>query len=301
MARRYRILALDGGGMRGVFTASALAGLERDLQISLTDHVDLIVGTSTGGIIGLGLAAGKSAAEMRDFYETHGPTIFNRPRGISRLWRPKYDRSVLDQVLQQEFGDATLNDLSTSVCITAHELVAGTTRVWKDDHHGDLAGGGDQLVWKIAAATSAAPTYFAPVQLGAQDSHIDGGVWAPNPAMVGVVEAFRYADRERDDIRLLSIGTTSRPFRISSHGETASMGTVGWARKARELFLGGGVSTASDHQARLLLPDDAYLRLDHERSAHIALDDVEACRSLQELGEQVARTNRSRVRELLTT
>lgn len=299
MTRPYRILALDGGGMRGIFTASALAALEGHLDQSLVDHFDLVVGTSTGGIIGLGLAAGKSATEMRDFYEAHGPEIFKRPRRLSRLWRPKYDRSALDKALRSEFGVATLNDLSTSVCITAHELVAGTTRVWKDDHHGDLAEGGSQLVWKVAAATSAAPTYFEPVQVGAADSHVDGGVWANNPAMVGIVEAFRYADCERQDIRLLSVGTTSRPFRVRSHSQAVSMGAMAWARHAKELLLGGGTTTAADHQARLLLPDGAYLRLDHDRPTHVALDDVAACRSLRELGEQVARSHRSAVRGLL--
>jgi patatin-like phospholipase/acyl hydrolase len=297
------VLSLDGGGMLGIFAAAALAQLERDLSIRIADHVDLIVGTSTGGIIGLGLAAGKSAEEMRDFYANEGSRIFAHPRMLPRrlLRRPKYDRGVLDEVLQREFGELRLNDLSTPVCITAHELVAGTTRVWKDDHHAQLTGGGDQLVWKVAAATSAAPTFFAPVQLGAADSHVDGGIWANNPAMVGITEAVRYAGRDLADIRLLSIGTTSRPFKVRDHEQALRMGLLPWLREARELLLGGSVSMASDKQAELLLAPGNYLRIDSERATKVSLDDYKGCRGLREVGEQVARVNRQRVSDLLDT
>lgn len=297
----YRILSLDGGGMRGIFTAAVIAQLEQDIGVRLADHVDLIVGTSTGGIIGLGLAAGKTGEQMRDFYANEGARIFARPRSLPRrLRKPKYDRRALDEVLQREFGDQRLNDLSTPVCITAHELVAGTTRVWKDDHHHELSGGGDLLVWKVAAATAAAPTYFAPVQLGAADSHVDGGIWANNPALVGITEAVRYAGRSLDEIRLLSIGTTTRTFQIQDHDHACRMGLIAWLKEARELLLGGGVSMASDKQAELLLPPGAYLRLNSERATHVPLDDYEKCAGLREVGAQVARLHRQQVRTLLS-
>jgi patatin-like phospholipase/acyl hydrolase len=158
----YRILALDGGGLRGIFTAAVLSEAERVYGPAFLERFDLLVGTSTGGIIALGLSSGRSCADMLEFYRDVGPTIFAKARRIRRLWGPKYDRSTLDAVLKQEFGDETrMNDLEKSVCITAYELVRGTTRVWKDDHHRDLSFGGDRLVWKVAAATSAAPTYFS--------------------------------------------------------------------------------------------------------------------------------------------
>jgi uncharacterized protein len=267
--------------------------------VRLVHHVDLIVGTSTGGIIGLGRAAGKSGAELLRFYKEDGPRTFGRPRRLRWLWRPKYDRRRLDEVLQREFGDQRLNDLERAVCITAHELVAGTTRVWKDDHHPELKGGGDQLVWKVAAATAAAPTYFAPVQVTNADSHVDGGIWANNPAMVGIVEAVRYAGRDLDSIRMLSVGTTSRAFQVPDHDHARHMGLVAWFREARELLLGGSTSMASTNQARLLLPDGAFLRIDYDRATDARLDDWRGCSALEELGEQAARQRRSEVQGLL--
>lgn len=302
----YRVLSLDGGGMRGIFTASVIATIEEDIGGRLADHLDLIVGTSTGGIIGLGLASGKSGQEMLDFYAEHGESIFRKPRLLGGwrktargLFRPKYDRAPLDEILQAEFGDARLNDLNTAVCITAHELVAGTTRVWKDDHHADLHGGGDQLIWKVAAATSAAPTYFAPVQLSPHDSHVDGGVWANNPAMVGITEGVRYAERQLSEIRLLSVGTTIRNFQVANPAHAENMGLLSWLRKARELLLSDSTSMAADRQAKLLLADGNYLRLNDQSAGHVALDDWRGCAALREVGAQTARTNRQAVRDVL--
>jgi uncharacterized protein len=295
-----RILALDGGGMRGIFTAAYLVGLEDALGRPLIDIVDLVVGTSTGGIIALGLASGRPADKMLRFYTEHGPEIFEKPRPLWQRLRnkPKYDRAPLDRVLQEKFGEIVMNDLQKHVCITSHELVAGTTRVFKDDHAPGLHWGGDQLVWKVAAATAAAPTFFAPMQLNDQDSHVDGGIWANNPAMVGITEAVRYYERDLKDIRLLSVGTTSAVFRVKNHAEAVQLGLIGWARKMTDL-LQGTVSMAADRQAQLLLPDRHYLRVDDELAEKIPLDDVEACRPLQERGAQKARTTLAQVKQLL--
>ena len=152
VTKPFRILALDGGGLRGIFTAAVLCEAARVFGPAFMQSVDLLVGTSTGGIIALGLAAGKTPADMLNFYQDAGPRIFGNPRKIGQLWSPKYDRGPLDDLLRKEFGESTkMNDLQKPVCISAYELVHGTTRVWKDDHHKDLSFGGDQLVWKVAA------------------------------------------------------------------------------------------------------------------------------------------------------
>jgi patatin-like phospholipase/acyl hydrolase len=295
----YHILALDGGGLRGIFTTAVLVEAEDAFGESFLASFDLLVGTSTGGVIALGLASGRTCHEILDFYRTLGPKIFSRPRRIRRLIRPKYDRAPLDLVLRQYFGEALrLNDLIMPVCITAHELVSGGNRVIKDDHSPELRWGGDQLVWKVAAATAAAPTYFAPVQLSSEDSHVDGGVWGNNPAMVGIVEAIRYADRDLADIRLLSIGTTSRSLRVRNHKEALKMGLLQWMPKGLDL-LQGSSSMAADNQARLLLGDNRYLRLDSDSARKVNVDDVRQCLPLQEWGHDVGRKNVALIGRLL--
>jgi hypothetical protein len=210
---------------------------------------------------------------------------------------PKYDRTELDVALQQEFGALTLNELRTPVCITAHELTTGTPRVWKDDHAKGLHGGGDLPVWKVAAASSAAPTYFAPVRLHATDVHVDGGVWGNNPAMVGLAEAVRYFDRDLSQIRLLSVGTTGKPLRVATMRKSRHMGCLQWAFKVLPL-LQGSSSLAIDRQVRLLLGSN-YLRLDDERPEKVALDDVRSFQRLEEWGRDLARNSKSTVSTLL--
>lgn len=295
----YRVLALDGGGLRGIFTAAVLAEAEAAYGPEFLQRFDLIAGTSTGGILALGLASGRTCADMLRFYREVGPRIFASPRRLRQVFRPKYERRVIDDILRNEFGAATLmNDLQTPVCITAYELVSGTNRVWKDDHSVELRGGGDLPVWKVAAATSAAPTYFSPVQLHAADSHIDGGVWGNNPAMVGVTEAVRYASRDLSDIRLLSVGTTSQGLRVDSHVVAATMGLAHWSRRVLTL-LQSSSSSANANQARLLLGDAHYLRIDSERTRTIKLDDASQCHPLEEWGHNEGRLHVASIGRLL--
>lgn len=168
----------------------------------------------------------------------------------------------------------------------------------KDDHSSELHWGGELPVWRVAAATSAAPTYLAPVQLDGADSHVDGGIWGNNPAMVGIVEAVRYARQQLSAIRLLSIGTTSSVFRVESHRIASRMGLGAWATKALQL-LQGSAATAVDNQARLLLGDGHYVRLDSESNGRVALDDISACEPLEAWGRDVGRRNVGPVRRLL--
>src|SRR5262245_37057247 len=101
-----RILSLDGGGIKGVFPASFLAELEQNLDRPIGDYFDLIVGTSTGGIIALGLGLGLSAKEVLSFYEDHGPRIFAGRRwwrAVRRLGAAKYDRAPLDAAVREVF------------------------------------------------------------------------------------------------------------------------------------------------------------------------------------------------------
>ena len=164
---------------------------------------------------------------MLDIYRNHGDEIFSGSWPGRALLMPKYSRAGFDRVLKREFGDLRMRDLKTPTCITAYEVVSGQTRVFKTAHAPDLYWGHDQLVWKVAAATSAAPTYFGPVQFTEEDAHVDGGVWANNPSMIAITEAVRRFDRDLEEIRLLSVGTVSPRARIKSFGAARRMG---WPR-----------------------------------------------------------------------
>src|SRR5262245_50915596 len=115
--RHFRILALDGGGIRGIFTASFLATVEDLLPGRVCEYFDLVVGTSTGGIIGLAVAFGIPARRVLDLYLERGPRIFARPRGLGMLLRPKYGNRLLARSLREIFGDRAINEALIPICI----------------------------------------------------------------------------------------------------------------------------------------------------------------------------------------
>lgn len=298
----FRLLALDGGGIRGLFSAACLDHLEQHTGKRLADYFDLIVGTSTGAIIALGLSSGMSAAEVLRFYQEQGPHIFAGGRGwFGQLFRPKYNNRRLIEALQTTFGDQTMNDLKVPVCIASYELVQGIPRVFKDDHHPDLHWGGGLTVWKVAAASSAAPLVFPAVQVQDQDSHIDGGIWANNPIMVGLTEAGCYFDRQFDDVLALSIGTGTQAFRLDRN-RSAALGWIGWGRDKRIVNAVFDAQSQSAHwAAKLLLPPEQYIRIDADLSSSIPLDNYRAAQPLIERGAQAGRMHKTQVDRLFLT
>ena len=135
------------------------------------------------------------------------------------------------------------------------------------------------------------------MQLHDVDSHIDGGVWSNNPNLIGITEAIRYFDRPLQDIRLLSIGTTSRPFRIKDHTRAQKMGLLRWGLKAVHL-LQESSSLAGDYQAKLLLGESHYLRVNSQQAEAIKLDDAKQCAPLQEWGHSVGRLSIQKIAAL---
>jgi len=262
---RFQILALDGGGVRGIFSAALLAGLERDLGRPVVSCFDLVVGTSTGGIIAAALGVGVSADAIVDLYTSKMNEIFPGPhrlREIRRLVRPKYRAVGLESVLRGVFGDQLLGESRVPLVIPAFDLGENTVHLFKTPHHERLRRDWRVPLWQVAMATSAAPTYFQAFCLPGDGVRlVDGGVWANNPAMMGVAEAVSMFGQPLDTIRVLSIGTTS-DTRTRRRGLDRG-GLVQWFRspKFTEVLLRGQSIGAFTQVLHLLGPERAY-RLD---------------------------------------
>ena len=196
------------------------------------DYFHLITGTSTGGIIALGLGAGLSARAMMDLYLTEGHRVFppahraKSQRFLRRVFRNRYDRQPLDDLLHQTLGDKRLRDSRYRLLIPATEAKRGDPAVYKTPHHPGYFLDGDKPMYEVAAATSAAPTYLKPV---IQDGYVllDGGVWANNPTMMGLVEALTCFTVQREQISILSIGCGQNGFQINDR-QTAGAGQYQW-------------------------------------------------------------------------
>ncbi len=154
---RFQILALEGGGLKGLFAAAVLAALEKDLGQPLTDHFDLIAGTSAGGIIALGLGAGLTPRAIVEFYIEKGPVIFpdalHRLRSVRHLVQSKYGSSDLRAAVQEIFGDAMLGDSAKQLVVPAYNLDADEVYVFKTAHHEKLRRDYRVPLWEVAMAT----------------------------------------------------------------------------------------------------------------------------------------------------
>lgn len=260
--RRFQVLAIDGGGVRGIFAAALLAGLEEDLGRPVVDMFDLLVGTSTGGIIALALGAGLSPAEIVDFYVTQKDTIFRNPAGwrkVRQLFVAKYRPAPLEAALRQVFGETVLGQSRVPLVIPSYNLGENDVYLLKTPHHERLRRDHKVPMWVAAMATTAAPTFFPAFCLpGDHVRLIDGGVWANNPAMVGVTEAVSMFGRTLDEIRLLSVGTTTSLRTRRARLDNA--GLLRWIRSPNvvEVLLAGQSTGAFTQVQHLIGVENAH-------------------------------------------
>ena len=290
---KYRILCLDGGGLRGLITARLLARLNTHPQVAgWLSTVDLFAGTSTGGILALGLACGKTPEEICTVYKERGGVIFDDSiwdnlRDLGKTVGADYSSKGLKTELKAVFGDLKLRDITRKVAIPTFDLdneEVAAKRTWKPKIFHNFKGAdsdGEQLVAHIAQYTSSAPTYFP-----SADGYIDGGVYANNPSIVALAQAIsrRNQPAERaalDEVVMLSVGTGVSLTYIK--GQTLDWGYAQWAQPLINVLM-DGVAGISDYQARQLL-DDRYHRLQivFQPNETIALDAVDKLDRMDEI------------------
>lgn len=286
-----RILSIDGGGIKGVFPAAFLAAVEESVGRPTAEFFDLIVGTSTGGIVALGLGLGLSAGEVLKFYEESGPRVFcGNPliRGLRRIGLCKYSPGTLRDALTRHFGEQRLGDSRTRLVIPSMNLETGQVHVFKTSHHPRLERDFREFAVDVALATAAAPTYFPTHRMAAGTPLVDGGIWANNPVGVAVVEAIGVLGWSRDDLRVLSLGCSSSPLNIGL-ARTVPLGLSYWAAKIVDVLMAGQSSGAMG-TAQLLAGHANVMRVSPVMPAgRFRLDDPREILSLRGLGDSEAR------------
>lgn len=275
----FKILSIDGGGILGILPCMILAEIEKRFlnREPIGKYFDMIVGTSTGGIIALGLGQGKSAQEISKLYIDRGHYIFpgNRVirwlRGLAGLAFTPYDRGNLESELRREFGDGLFGSASIPTCIPSFDGRYGEPYIFKTPHHPDYVKDKHERLVDVGLSTAAAPTFFAAVK---RNGYIfaDGGIWANNPAMIGVIDAITCYDIDRRQIQLLSLGCGQETYRMQWWHRIG--GRLIWAK----LFV-DSVMRAQSHnalgQAGLLIGRSNIIRLDApEVASRIGMDNV---------------------------
>jgi uncharacterized protein len=299
---KCNVLTLDGGGVKGYLTAKVLRNIEQSLNelgkedINLGQRFDLIVGTSTGGIIAAALAIGRSAKEIFELYETLIPKVFSN----SNIIGTKYSNVILKEELQNILGDLTLADVKTGLCLTSVDVENSSPRFHKSGYFDRNSNRLDEKLVDVVLASAAAPTFFPLIDTLHSSNLTDGGIVANNPSLVGFIEALQLVEGRKDDIALISIGTGEQCHMPYNVEKLKNGGKLSWIAQCKPRYLlsnpikhiGSPLiellmesqSKLAHHQTQFLL-GKKYLRINPKLSVSIELDDSEKIASLKNLAD----------------
>jgi patatin-like phospholipase/acyl hydrolase len=289
----YRILSFDGGGIRGIVTLTLLQRLEQQFP-GFVSRADLYAGTSTGGIIALGLAAGMTVDQLLNLYVMNGQKIFDDSwiRDVVHLGDvigAQYSQENLEAILKNLFGAKTLDQLAKRVLIPSFDLdsvdpAKPGMHSWSPKFFHNFPGSdsdGAETVVDVALDTSAAPTYFP-----SHKGYVDGGVLANNPTMAAVAQTqdARAEITPRpalDELLVLSVGTGTVLTFIQGD---VDWGLAQWAKPITNLLMDASMGIA-DYQCRQILRDK-YRRLapDFPPNVNIKMDDWKRTQDLINFG-----------------
>ena len=259
-----RILSIDGGGIRGLIPALILLEIEKRTDKPIHELFDLIVGTSTGGILAIGLTMSGgplSAKQLVSLYRDKGRKIFDRSlwkfvSSFGGISEERYSEDPLEKILQKLMGNTELKDTLCDIIITSYDIERREPYLFKSSKAENA--GRNHLLRDVARATSAAPTYFEPLLLDdkrwPQEKKrrvlIDGGVFANNPTMIALSEALA-SGAKREEILLCSLGT-GRHNRPIPYEEAKDWGMMGWMRPVLSVMMDGMSDSAHYHAEQVL-------------------------------------------------
>jgi hypothetical protein len=284
-----RILTIDGGGIKGVFPAAFLAEIEDWLGEPIHHYFDLIAGTSTGGIIAMGLALGQTAGEMLQLYKEDGPGIFAKRKvtsNLRRIIRAKYSLEPLRRSLHKNYGDRRLGHCRKRLLVPSLDLAAERVYIYKTAHHPSLNHDYKVPAIDVALATVAAPTYF-PIHLSDEGAYVDGSLWARNPLALAVVEAIGVLQWPREEIRVLSLGCTSRQLDVAWE-KRVSFGASYWGGRIADVFMKAQSSSAIAMAHTLIGSHNVYRISPDTTTQGFTLDGVRRIPELEALGRNEA-------------
>ena len=327
MSDFFRILSIDGGGIRGLIPARVLMDLEQMVRdesgnprATIGNYFDLIAGTSTGGILACvylcpdpadPTRARFSSQEALDLYFERGDEIFDIPlwhriRSVAGTLDEKYPADGLEEALEDYLGDLMLSELRGPCLITSYDIKRRKAHFFKQHRAGDSPNR-NFLVRDVARATSAAPTFFecARVKSDANITFplVDGGLFANNPALCAYAEAREHYGKRAGDMLILSLGTGSYE-KSYAYDDAKDWGLAGWAKPAMDIMM-SGVAETVDYQLEQIYDavgkPKQYLRIQPTIRARLSdMDnaDRENLSELVEAGAEAAIGARKKLRQL---
>ena len=256
----YHVLALSGGGYRGLYTATVLSELEAALGRPIASHFDLICGTSAGGLLALGLAANIPGVELKALFEEKGNRIFGCRSVLRRVfgfwWTAKHGSTGLREVLTERFQTMTVGDLKHRVLVPAVNYSTGRGQFFKTPHHPSFELDHRMKLVDVALATAAAPVYF-PLSRNERGVFADGGLVGNAPGLFGLHEVRTFlAPNQPAQVRVLAIGTMTIGATVRG-GASLDRGFGKWRGGLFDLVISAQESSV-DYMLRQSLGADYY-------------------------------------------
>ena len=296
----FHILALDGGGTRGIYTAQLLAKAEQLLDMRIRDCFDLIIGTSTGAIIAGAVVSDIPMDEIVELFEIEAPAIFKKRWYRNPLFFSKYSNEKLAQIIAKHIPAKLLSEISIPLMITSSEMTTSDLHIFRSNYVQKQGGQdyseGDICLREAIVASCAAPTFFAPKHIKG-NLLADGGLWANNPSIAALTEALTHFRKTAEQVRMLSIGTGHS---ISMYRPKRGWGFLsGWGGVKLISYVMTLQSHAHANIAKLLLGEN-YLRIDPPIDFW-DLDTVVQLKNLKSLAERDFKTHESDIKAFIRT
>ena len=259
--RPFFVLALDGGGARGIYPAQILNRIEEELGLPTRCCFDLIAGTSTGAIVAGAAATAVQMKKVVKLFESKSQQLFRKSPFRTSLLGSRYSLEPLKRAVQDSLPALTLGEVDTPLMITSSDLTTGSVNVFKSRYIRDLGEpyvrDQDIRLTEAIVASCAAPLYFNPSRIGAS-LLADGGLWANNPSVLALTEAVSRFERCIENVHILSIGTGRS---VNLYGSNKYWGLMtGWGKEKLVSFVFDLQSQASENMATLLL-GERHVRL----------------------------------------
>ncbi len=282
--KKVKILSLDGGGIRGIIPATVMVHIEERLKYfsnnpdaRIADYFDMIVGTSTGAILGCYYLVPDpkfTAQRALNLYVNKGYEIFNQSKkngllGVRQLFdATKFNPKNIERIFKEELGDLKLNDLIKPCIVTTYDMISGSSVFFSSR---DNQSENDFYLRDVLRSTSAAPTYFPPAVIKnlaekneklATMVNLDGGVFANNPALCAYAEVrsknskLFESDIKSDKMMMLSIGTGAIPSTYEATKKPGDWGVVKWAKSAPDIMMDGALDTVNYQIKKIFGVDD---------------------------------------------
>ncbi|PHV61935.1 CBASS cGAMP-activated phospholipase [Cyanobacterium aponinum] len=299
----FKILAIDGGGIRGLYPGHILQRIHEEFKINFSEYFDLIIGTSTGSIIAGSLAIDYPIEKVVLLYEVEGEKIFSKNNfNLGGIYQSKYSKKHLERVLNKVFGNKTLSDVkkNTRLVIPATDIANGQVFVFKSPYLKEFVRDRNTKIADAILSSCSAPTFFDPNKI---ENYLlaDGGLWANNPTLVGLTEAIGKLKLDQDDIKILSIGTgLGKQYYSIDHALNKKWGFInGWERTKLIESILNLQSISTENIVKFLVKEDNYLRLNFISDRKLDLDNTKTLESLKTKADHTFTYESEKIRQFL--